>query len=158
MAKTHVYNTQLQWTGNKGNGTSGYTAYERSHSITADNKPVILASSDPAFRGDAGRYNPEELLVASLSSCHMLWFLHLCADAGIVVIAYEDAATGCMLEDEAGGRFTGVTLRPTVIVKEEDMVAATAMLHQHAHQKCFIANSCNFPVKHEPVCFVRDTV
>lgn len=155
MATTHLYNTHLQWTGNKGTGTSGYSNYERNHNLSVDGKPAILASSDPAFKSDASRYNPEELLVASLSSCHMLWFLHLCADAGVVVISYEDDASGCMVEDDTGGRFTEVTLRPSIIVTKESMVAATSNLHKHAHQKCFIANSCNFPVKLEPLCFVK---
>src|SRR5688500_3083851 len=103
MAKEHVYTLTIAWTGNSGTGTSGYRTYERSHRISATNKPEILASSDPAFRGDKQKYNPEELLVASLSSCHMLWFLHLCADQGIIVTDYIDNPSGVMVETADGG-------------------------------------------------------
>lgn len=148
MAKQHVYSTNVQWTGNLGTGTSGYKSYERAHIIGAENKPAIAASSDPSFLGDAGRYNPEELLVASLSSCHMLWYLHLCADNGIIVIAYEDKATGMMEENQDGGKFIEVVLHPRVIVTNESMVTQAIALHSMAHEKCFIANSVNFPVTH----------
>lgn len=150
MSKKHHYNISTQWTGNKGEGTSGYTAYERAHNISALGKEIINASSDPAFRGDAGRYNPEELLVASLSSCHMLWYLHLCADSGVVVTAYEDDAGGTMEENEGGGRFVEVVLRPRVTVLHQSMIEKAISLHSIAHEKCFIANSVNFPVKHQP--------
>jgi organic hydroperoxide reductase OsmC/OhrA len=155
MSKAHQYNTQLAWTGNTGEGTRAYSSYERSHIISVENKPAIPGSSDPHFRGDSSRYNPEELLVASLSSCHMLWFLHMCSEQGIVVTAYEDAATGSMLEDaDGGGRFTAVVLHPKVWVKNYDGNAENInALHAAAHKKCFIANSCNFPVKCEPVCY-----
>mgnify|MGYP002777653382 CR=1 FL=1 len=148
--KHHHYTTNLRWTGNSGTGTSGYRAYERAHVLSAPDKPEIPGSSDPAFRGDSTRYNPEELLVASLSSCHMLWYLHLCAEAGVVVTAYEDRATGTMTETaDGGGRFTEVILHPVVTVTQEAMRAQAEALHHRANQLCFIANSCNFPVRHE---------
>src|SRR5205814_6337653 len=101
----------------RGTGTSGYREYDRAHEISSPGKPPIVGSSDPSFRGDATRYNPEELLVASLSTCHMLWYLHLAADAGIAVTAYADDARGTMLEaDDGSGRFARVVLRPTVTV------------------------------------------
>jgi organic hydroperoxide reductase OsmC/OhrA len=151
MAKEHVYQLTITWTGNTGTGTSGYRAYERNHSVSATGKPEILASSDPAFRGDKHRYNPEELLVASLSSCHMLWFLHLCADHGIVVTDYSDTPSGVMVEtSDGGGHFTEVTLHPVVTVREANMLSKLEELHHRAHQLCFIANSVNFPVKHVP--------
>lgn len=155
MSKTHQYHTQLVWTGNTGEGTRAYASYERSHIISVENKPAIAGSSDPHFRGDSSKYNPEELLVASLSSCHMLWFLHLCSAQGIVVTAYEDAAVGVMQEDaDGGGRFTEVILHPRVWVRGDDHVAPKVnALHAEAHKKCFIASSCNFPVRHEPVCY-----
>ena len=153
MAGQHNYIVHVQWTGNKGFGTTGYTMYERSHTISVFNKPSILASSDPAFRGDKNRYNPEELLVASLSSCHMLWYLHLCAEAGVVVLEYEDNATGTLTEDkETGGRFTEVVLCPLVIVEDPSMIAKAIALHENANRLCFIANSVNFLVSHQPVC------
>jgi organic hydroperoxide reductase OsmC/OhrA len=147
--KTHHYQTRTVWTGNTGTGTSGYHAYERAHEISAAGKPVIAGSSDPAFRGDAARYNPEDLLVASLSACHMLWYLHLCADSGIVVTAYADDAQGMMVETEdTGGHFTEVVLRPVVTIAAGDSELAMR-LHHRAHELCFIANSMNFPVRCE---------
>ncbi len=150
MAKQHIYSTHVLWTGNTGKGTTDYRAYERKHVITVTGKPEIPSSSDPSFRGDERRYNPEELLVASLSSCHMLWFLHLCADVGIVVMGYEDQAEGIMEETaNGGGRFTMVTLKPFVTITEGSKTAQLDGLHEKAHELCFIANSVNFPVKCE---------
>jgi organic hydroperoxide reductase OsmC/OhrA len=147
--RTHRYQTRTVWTGNTGTGTSGYRAYERAHEISAAGKPVIAGSSDPNFRGDAARYNPEELLVASLSACHMLWYLHLCAENNIVVTAYVDDAHGTMVETaDGGGHFTEVTLRPVVTLAAGDADLAMR-LHYRAHELCFIANSVNFPVRCE---------
>jgi organic hydroperoxide reductase OsmC/OhrA len=154
--KTHNYNTILNWTGNTGKGTESYKAYTRDYTILADGKPEIKGSSDPAFLGDRTRYNPEELLLASLSSCHMLWYLHLCSEAGIVVTAYSDSAEGTMTETADGsGHFTGVTLKPSVTVTETSMIAKANELHFKANKMCFIANSCNFPVYHEPSCITK---
>ena len=141
----------MTWTGNTGKGTSNYAAYSRDHVYSADGKPDIPGSSDPAFRGDKRRYNPEEMLVASLSSCHMLWYLHLCADGGVNVLAYRDEPIGTMVEDAAkGGYFTRVTLRPKVTIGSGSDPAKARELHHAAHQKCFVANSVNFPVACEP--------
>ena len=154
--KTHHYLTNLNWTGNTGRGTGSYTAYKRDYIISVGGKAEIKGSSDPAFRGDTTRYNPEELLVASLSSCHMLWYLHLCAEAGIVVTAYTDAAEGTMAETHEGsGHFTEVVLKPVVTVADAAMVETANQLHGKANKMCFIANSCNFPVHHKPVCVVQ---
>lgn len=148
----HDYEVTIEWTGNRGTGTSDYRAYGREHTVSAGEKPVILGSSDPAFRGDAARWNPEELLVASLSACHKLWYLHLCAVSGVRVLAYRDHAVGTMVDDEAtGGRFTRVLLRPHVTVRPGDDLALAQRLHAEAHARCFIANSVNFPVEHQPV-------
>lgn len=150
MAKQHHYKTQLVWTGNKGEGTKNYTAYSRNYTISIPHKPEIQGSSDPSFRGDMNRYNPEELLIASLSSCHMLWFLHLCSAAGVIVTAYEDHATGTMHENADGsGYFTQVTLHPLILIYGEINHEQLQLLHEEANRKCFIANSCNFPVTHE---------
>jgi len=155
MPKQHHYSLTVQWTGNKGQGTSTYRAYDRNHTIEADNKPVILGSSDPSFRGDKTKYNPEELLVASLSTCHMLSYLHLCAVAGVVVIAYTDNAKGIMEETpDGGGHFSEVTLYPAVVVTNASMIDKANELHHQANKLCFIANSCNFPVHHQPTCTV----
>ncbi|MFV1883895.1 MAG: OsmC family protein [Balneola sp.] len=149
MCKKHNYQATIEWTGNLGEGTSGYKSYERSHSIKIDGKAEMEASSDPSFRGDPAKHNPEELFLASLSSCHMLWFLHLCSVEGVIVIEYVDEAHGIMTEEKDGrGRFTKVSLNPVVTVKEERMAAKLDSLHHKANQMCFIANSCNFPVQH----------
>lgn len=148
--KSHTYRTTVTWTGNRGTGTSGYRDYGREHEIAAGTKPTIAGSADPAFRGDAARWNPEDMLVASLSACHKLWYLHLCADAGIIVTAYVDEAVGTMVEDAAkGGTFTAVALNPVVTIAKGDPEKAAA-LHTVAHAKCFIANSVNFPVTCTP--------
>jgi organic hydroperoxide reductase OsmC/OhrA len=149
--KTHTYHIDLRWTGNTGQGTANYRAYKRFHEITAVGKPPIPGSSDSAFRGDKTRYNPEELLIASLSACHMLWYLHLCADAQIVVTDYVDRPTGSMVETEdGGGQFIEVLLKPIVTVKDGSDLTLVEQLHQKAHHLCFIANSVNFPVRCEP--------
>jgi len=147
----HNYKTIIQWTGNKGTGTSNYRDYERSHTISVENKPVIEASSDPAFRGDKTKYNPEEMLLSSLSSCHMLWYLHFCSEAGIIVTDYVDHATGIMEETSNGsGHFTEVILYPTITITDENKIEKAKELHTKANEFCFIANSVNFPVKHIP--------
>ena len=149
--KQHHYTVQVTWTGNRGEGTSDYRAYSRSHEIAAVGKPVLPGSSDPTFRGDPSRYNPEEFLVSSLSTCHMLWYLHLCAEAKIVVLHYVDDATGVMAErPDAGGRFTEVMLRPHVVIASGGDLARAEELHERAHHLCFIANSVNFPVRCTP--------
>ncbi|MBP1852435.1 OsmC family protein [Rhizobium halophytocola] len=147
----HQYQVTVRWTGDLGEGTSSYRAYGRQYVMEADGKPDIPGSSDPAFRGDAARWNPEDLLVASLSACHKLWYLHFCSVSGVIVTAYEDAAEGVMDMDEDGiGRFTSVVLRPRVTIKAGTFPDVARDLHNDAHEKCFIANSVNFPVTCEP--------
>jgi len=149
--KTYRYTVAVTWTGNRGTGTSGYRDYGRDHEIAAAGKPPIAGSSDPAFRGDAARWNPEELLVASVSACHQLWYLHLASAAGIVVVAYEDRPVGGMVETpDGGGRFTGVALHPTVTIAPGGDAARAAALHHEAHALCFVANSVNFAVDCTP--------
>ncbi len=151
MTRLHRYETTVTWTGNTGTGTSGYRNYERAHEVTVDGKPPIPGSSDPAFRGDGARWNPEELLVASLSQCHMLWFLHLCATNGLVVTEYRDHAAGTMAETAAGsGQFQQVVLRPQVRFAAPEHADRARPLHEQAHKLCFIASSVNFPVHCEP--------
>ena len=148
---THFYPIRMRWTGNTGQGTRDYRAYERAHEYSVEGKPVIPGSSDPSFRGDRTRYNPEELLVMSLSSCHMLWYLHLCAENHIVVVDYVDDAVGTMMEDkERGGFFTEVVLRPSVTISADGDPARAESLHERAHHLCFVANSVNFTVRCEP--------
>ncbi|MGF1588789.1 MAG: OsmC family protein [Pleurocapsa sp.] len=149
--KEHLYQTSLQWTGNNGQGTKNYQVYERAYQIGVQGKPMILGSSDPAFRGDKTKYNPEELLVASLSSCHLLWYLHLCAEARVIVVDYKDKAIGKMAETKEGsGRFIEVILQPEIIITAKSNLEQAKQLHYKAHEFCFIANSVNFPVLCQP--------
>src|SRR5215472_13753797 len=148
----HSYRTKLKWTGNTGSGTSGYRAYGRNHTIDGANKATTIeGSSDPHFRGEGARYNPEELLIASLSACHMLSYLHVCAVNDVVVLDYADEAQGEMEEAaDSSGRMTQVTLRPRVTITRSSDSAKAQSLHDEARRLCFIANSINFPVTHEP--------
>jgi organic hydroperoxide reductase OsmC/OhrA len=159
MKKYHHYSATINWTGNKGKGTPNYRDFERSHVITVKDKPEILGSSDPTFRGEKNKYNPEELLVASLASCHMLWYLHLCAISGVNVLEYSDNATGLMMvSKDGGGRFSKVELNPTVKVAEKSMENKAMELHKKANELCFIANSVNFKVVHNPKCIFRQPI
>lgn len=156
MGILHSYAAAVTWTGAGDTGTSGYTAYGRDHEVAFDGKPVLLGSADPAFRGDPARYNPEELLVGALAQCHMLWFLHLAADAGVVVTAYRDDASGTMrIRSGGSGKFTEVVLRPRVTVRGDVDDAALAELHERAGEHCFIKQSVNFPVRCEPTVVAR---
>lgn len=157
MGKEHHFSAEIRWTGNTGSGTTNYQSYSRKHIIRCEGKPEIVSSSAPVFRGDADMYNPEELLVASLSSCHMLWYLHLCAENGVNVLEYNDRASGIMVVEKGGaGKFTEVTLHPEIVVAEKGMIEKANELHKEANQKCFIANSCNFPVHHSPTCTAKE--
>lgn len=154
--RSHRYEIALEWQGNRGTGTSGYRDYDRTHEVQAAGKPPIPASADPVFRGERERWNPEELLVAALSECHLLTYLHMAAVAGVVVTAYTDAAEGTMVEQaDGGGQFTEVILRPEVVVADESMVERALALHAEAEKMCFVARSVNFPVHHEPTVLVQ---
>lgn len=161
MGLLHTYAADVVWTGAGDAGTTGYRAYGRDHDVLVPGKPVIAGSADPAFRGDPDRHTPEDLLVAALAQCHMLWFLHLAAVAGVVVVGYTDRASGTMRVEAAGhGQFTEAVLRPQVTVRRaptagaEDHAGLDALLadvHRQAHEHCFIARSVSFPVRVEPV-------
>jgi len=156
MSRTHTYRLGVEWTGNTGNGTATYRGYERTHVLRHPSKPDLAGSSDAAFRGDGSRWNPEELLVASLSACHMLVYLHQAALAGVVVTSYTDEPVGEMVEDgDGGGRSRGVLLRPTVTVRDATMTEAAAAVHAAAHDRCFIARSVAFPVTHTATTLVE---
>ena len=151
MPPTHTYRTTTRWTGNLGTGTRDYRGYSRDHTLEAEGKPSLPGTSSTGYGMDPARYNPEELLVGALSSCHMLWYLHLCAEAGVAVVAYEDPAEGTLeLSKERGGRMVRATLRPHVRVGEGSLERARE-LHEEAHRRCYLANSVNFPVVVEPV-------
>lgn len=150
--KQHNYALKINWTGNSGSGTNSYKSYERSFEVSVDGKEIINGSSDPSFNGDKTKYNPEELLLASISSCHMLWYLHLCADDGIIVTSYIDNAEGIMVEnDNGGGKFEQVILKPVISVTENSMIEKAIILHAKANKLCFVANSVNFRISHQPV-------
>lgn len=155
--KDHFYDVALEWTGNTGAGTPSYDGYERAYVLRAKGKQAIVGSSDAAFRGNAARWNPEDMLVASLSACHHLWYLHLCSEAGINVTAYRDEASGVMTENSDGsGQFAAVMLRPTVTITSASDSEKAHSLHHDAAKCCFIARSMNFPVGHEPTIIVHD--
>lgn len=155
MSDAHHYTVEIEWLGNWGSGTSGYRDYGRELVVRANGKNhEIAGSADRTFHGNADRWNPEDMLVASLSQCHMLSYLHMAVRAGVVVTAYVDAAEGTMVQQGMGGHFTGVVLRPVVTVTEESMVQAALAAHKDAYENCFIANSVNFPVTHEPTIVV----
>lgn len=156
MTKEHHYKIKIEWQGNLGEGTKDYKSYKRDYKISAENKKDISCSSDPAFRGDPTRYNPEEMLAASISACHMLWYLHLCADAGIIVAGYTDKPTGTMIEkDDGSGYFKEVTLNPTIVLADDSKIEIAQKLHDEANMKCFIANSCNFEISHKPKFIIK---
>lgn len=150
-ARPHTYRVTVTWTGNQGNDTATHAGYSRDHTIESGVKPRIDGSSDPAFRGDPARWNPEDLLLASIAACHKLWYLGLCAQAGIKVQTYRDEAQATMVEDQRGtGRFVSATLRPRITIEPGgDLIRARA-LHDDAHAYCFIANSVNFPITIQP--------
>ena len=150
MNQTHHYRVDVEWTGNRGTGTDGYRNYGRNHVIRIPGKPELAGSADPTFRGDATRHNPEDMLVAALSTCHMLSYLHMATVAGVVVAAYDDAAEGTMLTEGDGGRFTEVVLRPVVTIRADSDPDQALAAHEDAHRACFIANSVNFPVRVVP--------
>ena len=146
----HHYRLAVEWTGDRGTGTSGYRDYDRAITVRAEGKPDLFASADRTFHGDASRWNPEEMLVAALSTCHLLSYLHVAARDGVVVTAYTDDASGTMVQEGIGGHFTEVVLRPIVTVTDEAMLERATAAHGDASRACFIAASVNFPVRHEP--------
>lgn len=147
----HHYSLTVRWTGNLGNGTSSYREYSRDHDVEIPGLPVLKGSADPTFRGDRSRYNPEQLLLTALAQCHMLSFLHVAVRHGVVVLSYEDDATGLMrLNRDGSGQFENVTLRPRVTVADPAHIAMAEDMHREANALCFIARSVNFPVLHDP--------
>lgn len=146
-----LYTAQLRWLGNRGDGTAAYESYGREYRVRINGKADLLGSADPAFRGDPGLHNPEELLLIALASCHMLAYLALCARAGVRVLEYADDSSGTLaLDGKGGGQMAEVVLCPRATVAQEADRTRAAALHDEAHARCFIASSCNFPVRHEP--------
>jgi organic hydroperoxide reductase OsmC/OhrA len=154
--RDHVYDLQVTWTGNRGDGTRDIRGYDRAHTVTADGPPALEGSADPGFLGDREKWYPELLFVASISQCHMLWYLGLCARAGVVVQEYVDEPRGVMrTEADGSGRFTEVVLRPRVVVESADMADKAVALHDQAHRMCFVAQSVSCAVHHEPQVTAR---
>ena len=152
----HTYEVTVSWTGNRGPGTTGLRDYDRDHTVTADGPPVIEGTADPGFLGDPTRWNPEQLFTASISQCHMLWYLGLCARAAVVVHEYTDEAEGTMVSGpDHRARFSEVVLRPHIVVDAAEQVETAVALHEKAHEMCFIAQSVNFEVKVDPLVTVR---
>jgi len=155
--KKHHYSVNVEWTGNTGSGTSHYSKYSRDHDLSCGDKTTIKGSADAAFKGDASRWNPEDMMVGSISACHQLWYLHLCSVAGVVVLSYVDEAEGVMVEDaKKGGFFTEVILKPKVTITADSDPAKAKELHEEAHKLCFIANSVNFPISHDPTIVISE--
>ncbi|WP_119698205.1 OsmC family protein [Microbacterium halotolerans] len=150
MFQRHSYALTATWTGNRGSGTSGTRDYDRSVTLSVDGKPDLLGSADRPFFGDPERWNPEDLLIAALAQCHLLSYLRACVLRGVVVTGYTDSATGQIELTGDGGRFTRVTLRPSVTVADEGMIEAATEAHAEAHAWCFIAGSVSFPVEYAP--------
>lgn len=152
---SHSYSLTLDWQGNKGSGTSSYRAYGRDYVISMEGKPDILGTSDPAFLGDPKKHNPEDMFLASVASCHMLWYLHLASSAGIVVTAYEDKAEAEMVMNKDGsGQFSSITLKPTVTITEPDKAAVAEKIHEDVGTMCFIARSISVPIRHKATIIV----
>ncbi len=156
MHNEHRYEVTVTWTGNRGEGTASYRSYDRDNDIETEHHPVIQGSADPHFRGNPSRWNPEQLLVAAAAQCHMLAYLHVAATNNLIVTAYVDHPTAVLTEDDkGGGAFTDITLHPTVTITDPDQIELAARLHHDANAACFIANSLNLPVRHEPSTVVR---
>lgn len=152
MERSHHYAATVEWTGNLGTGTSSYTSFSRDHTVSTPSTPTILASSDSAFKGDPSRWNPEQLFLAAISQCHMLWYLHLASQAGVVVLSYVDESSGVMIEQGDGrGRFEEITLHPRVTISGDSDSAKARALHATVSEYCYIARSVSAPITHHPV-------
>ncbi len=149
-AKHHPFTAEIVWTGNRGTGTSAYRAYDRTWEVRTPGKPVIACSNDPMLGGDPTLHNPEDMLISALSACHMLWYLHLAAVAGIVVTGYADTPEGMgETTPDGAGRFVSAVLRPVIHVKAGADLERAEAIHHEIHKVCFIARSVNFPVTYE---------
>ena len=146
MAQVHHFSAKVTWTGAAKGTTSSYESYSRDHLIEIPGKPPIAGSADTVFRGDASRHNPEDLLVMSLSTCHMLTYLAQAARAGVHVLGYTDEAAGTMQMKDGKMRFTDVSLHPQVVIAADSDPDTAQQLHHLAHEHCFVASSVNFPV------------
>lgn len=157
MPQRHEFVSRVKWTGNRGTGTSAYRAYDRTWDLCVEGKPVMQCSNDPALGGDPSKYNPEDLLISALSACHMLWYLHLCSQAKVTVVAYQDNPVGIGEGDASGkGRFLEAVLKPQITITADSDPEKARAIHDEIHNYCFIARSVNFPVRHEVEILIED--
>ena len=152
--REHRYEVEVAWMGGRGVGAHSELGDARDHAVTAGGKGVIEGSADPAFRGDATRWNPGELLLGALAASHQLAYLHLCATAGVVVVAYRDNAEAVMVEEGGGGRFIWGLLRPEVTIERGGDPDLAYALHEEAHRRCDVASSVNFTVECAPTILI----
>lgn len=149
---SHTYTTHIEWTGNTGQGTKTYKGYDRTWNVAVPGKPVIPCSNDPLLGGDPTLMNPEDLLLSSLSACHMLWYLHLASQSGLIVSSYTDTPEGhAEVAPTGAGRFLSATLHPQITLQPGADLAEAEAIHHRIHDVCFIARSVNFPVTYAPV-------
>ncbi|MEM8686346.1 MAG: OsmC family protein [Pseudomonadota bacterium] len=148
--KEHDFTAQVVWTGNQGEGTKSYRSYTRNWSVTTPGKPEIHCSNDPLLGGDPSLHNPEDMLIATVSACHMLWYLHLASAAKIVVTGYVDTPVGTgQSEPDGTGRFIKAVLKPVIEVERGTDLEKADQIHYQIHNHCFIARSVNFPITYE---------
>ena len=158
MVLKHLFKVKLDWLlSPKKEFQSTPKLFYKNHSIAIAGKPDLELSAAKAFKGDPSLYNPEDLLLSSVVSCHMMSYLYVCSQNGIEVVSYSDAAEATLEVDETGaGRFVEVRLYPKVVISSKEKIDLAIDLHKKANKLCFIANSCNFPIKHFAVCELRN--
>ena len=154
----HEYVSSIRWTGNRGPGNKEYRGYDRTWDIVTPGKPVINCSNDPMLGGNPALPNPEDLLLSCLSSCHMLWYLHLACTSGVVVLGYEDSSLGIGETEKSGaGRFVSAVLRPKILLAPGSDPQVADAIHHRIHEYCFIARSVNFPVTYAATYEIQPT-
>lgn len=145
----HLFKAAINWTSKQNPPDSTKRFYSKSHQIKIEGKPVLEVSAAKAFKGDPELYNPEDLLLSSLVSCHMMSYLYVCSQNGIEVLEYSDNAEATLeVSPNGSGRFVAAKLYPKVKILNPEQIQLALDLHQKANELCFIANSCNFPVMH----------
>ncbi len=121
----------------------------KTHQVFIDDKSPLTVSAAKAFKGDETKYNPEDLLLSALASCHMMSYFYVCAQNGIELIDYKDEAVGVLeLKADGSGAFTSVVLNPVVTISKSEMIDKAVSLHKEAHSICFIAHPCNVLISH----------
>ena len=156
MTFKHLFKASINWTSSQNQQQSEKKFYSKSHKIKLEGKPILIVSAAKAFKGNPELYNPEDLLLSSLVSCHMMSYLYVCSQNGIEVLEYSDNAEATLeVSPDGSGRFVEVTLNPKITISNSNQIQQALDLHQKANQLCFIANSCNFPVLHNASCEIK---